>query len=105
MRLKIKEFRKELQLSQSELAEKIETTQRNISNWESGDFEPDCETILRLAEVLDVTIDELFGREVLSQEDRKSKGIDYTILQTLSEFSETQKLTFLHFLREIANSH
>ncbi len=105
MKLKIKEYRKEMQLSQRELAEKIETTQRNISNWENGDFEPDCEAILRLADTLDITIDELFGREPFNQKDQKAKGIDYTILQILNGLSETQKLTLLQFLREITNSH
>lgn len=104
MELKIKEFRKELQISQQELADRIKTSQRNISNWENGDFEPDCETILRLADALDVTVDELFGREELNCEERKSKRIDYAILQILSEFSDTQKLTILQFLREMKNT-
>ncbi|MBQ7913830.1 MAG: helix-turn-helix transcriptional regulator, partial [Clostridia bacterium] len=66
MKLRIKELREELQLTQKELAEKIGNVQRNISNWESGASEPDCETILKLSEIFDVTIDELFGREAQS---------------------------------------
>lgn len=104
MKLKIIEFRKELQLSQRELAEKIKTSQRNISNWENGEFEPDCEAIVRLADTFDVTIDELFGRETYNHDDKQNKRIDYAILQILDEFSESQKLTLLQFLREIAQS-
>ena len=63
MRLMIKEYREELQLTQKQLAEKINNLQRNVSNWENGTSEPDCDTILRLAEIFDVSIDELFGRE------------------------------------------
>jgi len=63
MKLRIKELREEMRWTQKELAERISNVQRNISNWESGASEPDCETILKLAELFDVSIDELFGRE------------------------------------------
>lgn len=63
MRLKIKELREEYRITQKELAQRIDNVQRNVSNWENGTSEPDCETILRLAELFDVSIDELFGRE------------------------------------------
>ncbi|WP_438848029.1 helix-turn-helix transcriptional regulator [Anaerocaecibacter muris] len=63
MKLKIKELREECRMTQKELAQRIENVQRNVSNWENGTSEPDCDTILRLAEIFDVSIDELFGRE------------------------------------------
>lgn len=63
MKLKIKELREENGLTQKELAAKIGNMQRNISNWENGIIEPDCTTILKLADVFNVSIDELFGRE------------------------------------------
>ena len=63
MTLRIREYREELQLSQSELAKRISNVQRNVSNWENGISEPDCATILKLAEIFEITIDELFGRE------------------------------------------
>ncbi len=46
MKLKIRELREEYQLTQKELAQKISNVQRNVSNWENGTSEPDCETIL-----------------------------------------------------------
>ncbi len=63
MQLKIKELREENGLTQKKLAELLGNAQRNVSNWESGASEPDCETIVKLADVFGVTIDELFGRE------------------------------------------
>ncbi len=36
MTLRIREYREELQLSQSELAKRISNVQRNVSNWENG---------------------------------------------------------------------
>ncbi len=62
MIIRIKELREEFGLTQKELAAKIGNVQRNVSNWENGSSEPDCETLVRLADVFGVTMDELFGR-------------------------------------------
>ncbi|MBQ7913385.1 MAG: helix-turn-helix transcriptional regulator [Clostridia bacterium] len=101
MKLKIKEFREELQLTQKELAEKIGNVQRNVSNWESGASEPDCETILKLAEVFDVSIDELFGKEYSATERQYPVGLDYAILKSIRELTETQKFALMQFLKEM----
>ena len=63
MELRIKELREELQLTQKEVAEKIDNVQRNVSNWENGTSEPDCENLIKLAELFGVSVDELLGRE------------------------------------------
>lgn len=63
MELRIKELREELQLTQKEVAEKIDNVQRNVSNWENGTSEPDCENLVKLAELFGVSVDELLGRE------------------------------------------
>lgn len=62
MRLKIRELREEYQLTQKTLAELLSNSQRNVSNWESGASEPDCETLLKISEIFQVSLDELFGR-------------------------------------------
>ena len=67
MKLRIREYREELGLTQSELAKQIGTLQRNISNWENGINEPDCATIVKLAEIFKISLDELFGREQINE--------------------------------------
>ena len=64
MKLKIRELREEKNLTQKELAAMIGNVQRNISNWENGLNEPDCESIMKLADIFGVSLDELFGRDV-----------------------------------------
>ena len=63
MKLKIKELREEFGMTQKELANKLSNTQRNISNWENGVSEPDCETILKIADLFEVSLDELLQRK------------------------------------------
>ncbi len=55
----IKFYRKQLKLTQSELAEKLCAKKSLISNYENGYSTPDINTLCKLAEIFDVTLDEL----------------------------------------------
>lgn len=101
MKLKIKELREELHLTQSELAEKINNVQRNVSNWENGVNEPDCDTLIKLAEMFDISLDELFGRDTVTLERQSISGVEKQIISLLHKLSDTQKFALLQFLREI----
>ena len=46
-------------LSQEELAEKIQVSRQTLSKYETGESLPDIEKCSRLAEILDVSLDEL----------------------------------------------
>lgn len=99
MKLRIREFREELGLTQSELAKSVGTLQRNVSNWENGVNEPDCATIVKLSELFKISIDELFGREQYA-EPYVFQGIDRQLMNTISQLNETQKFVLLQFLKE-----
>ncbi len=55
----INEKRKALGLTQKELAEKLNVSNRTVSKWETGDGFPDISILPELAECLDISIDEL----------------------------------------------
>ena len=60
----IKYFRKESGMTQDELAEELNVTRQALSNWERGKTEPDIETLTKIAEILDVSVEELiYGEE------------------------------------------
>lgn len=60
----VREYRIAASLTQAELAEKLKTTQRKVSYWESGKIEPDLDTLIAIAEFFDVSLDDLLGRPV-----------------------------------------
>ena len=60
----LKELRKEKKLTQTELASKLDISQKSYSNWESGKAEPTLDNIIKLANILDTTTDELLGRKI-----------------------------------------
>lgn len=60
----IKKLREERGMTQDELAEKLNVTRQAVSNWETGKTQPDIETLTRLAEIFDVSVERIiYGSE------------------------------------------
>lgn len=57
--MKITEYRKELNLSQSELAEMVGVGQSTIAMWESGERMPRVKFLKKLSEIFGCSIDHL----------------------------------------------
>ena len=55
----IKKFREQKNISQVELAEKLNVTRQAVSNWERGKTQPDIDTLHKIADILEISIDEL----------------------------------------------
>ena len=63
-------LREARQLTQTRLAELIEVDPRAYNRWERGTIAPHLDTLIRIADVLQVSLDELVGRKPLSTESR-----------------------------------
>ena len=55
-------LRAEKNLTQTQLAEKLNTTQRKISYWENGATEPSLADLIAISEILEVSLDFLLGK-------------------------------------------
>ena len=69
----ISEKRKEKGITQSELAEKLNITDRAISKWENGICMPDVGTIPELCKILNITINDLFSGEVVNMKENEKR--------------------------------
>ena len=56
-------YRKKQGLTQEELAQRLGVTNQSVSKWESAQCCPDISLIPKLADIFDISIDELFGKE------------------------------------------
>lgn len=65
--------RKEKNITQSELAEKLNITDRAISKWENGVCLPDASNMTDLCKILDININDLFSGEVIDMKDNEKK--------------------------------
>ncbi|TBW82470.1 helix-turn-helix transcriptional regulator, partial [Staphylococcus epidermidis] len=60
----IKKYRKEQNLSQEDLAEKIHVTRHTISNWERNKNIPDLNSLILLNEIFNTSLDNLVKGDV-----------------------------------------
>lgn len=59
---KLKELRLAEKLTQQQLAEKLKIGRVNYTRYETDVVRPDYETLIKIAEFYDVSLDELFDR-------------------------------------------
>ena len=51
-------------LTREELANALDVSRQTVSKWEKGFSVPDADLLMKLAEVLDVTVDDLLGKKI-----------------------------------------
>ena len=77
---KLKMLRKENNLTQEELAEKLNVSRQAITKWESGDGTPDIENLKQISILFNTTIDELVKEDKNITTEIKEK---YTYMEEL----------------------
>lgn len=95
----IKTKRKQLGMTQDELAEKLFVTEKAISRWETGRGTPDISLLIPLSKALKVDVSEL-----LNGEDHKNdieKIIEYNELRKTTKFNFQFKLIFVCYILSI----
>ena len=80
----ISSLRKKKGLTQNELADKMNVTDKAVSKWERDLSCPDVNTISRLAEVLDVSVEELLNAKEQRKTSDNSKDLIGLIFKAIS---------------------
>ena len=70
----IAKCRKEKNLTQAQLAEKLNITDRAVSKWETGKNMPDSSVMLELCKILGITVNELLSGEKIDMESYEKKA-------------------------------
>ncbi len=86
----IAQSRRNKKLTQAQLAEKLNITDRAISKWETGKCMPDSSIILELCNVLDISVNELFSGEVIEMENYTLKA-EENILELKKQKEDSDK--------------
>lgn len=104
---RIKELRTDKKLTQAELGEKINSTQRQISKWELGAIEPNIADLQKLADFFGCTVDYLIGREaedgvviVSGNELSKDESMLIDKLRRLDPLNKELAYQYVDFLSE-----
>ena len=64
--MEIKKIRESRRMRQYELANRMGVKQASVSAWESGKAVPSAENLMKLADILECSVDALLGREPAS---------------------------------------
>lgn len=78
----IRDLRKLKGFTQEELAVRLNVVRQTVSKWEKGLSVPDAETLQRIADILEISVDQLLGADIKNEDDNNE------IAQQLSRINE-----------------
>lgn len=86
----IAQRRKCVNLTQMQLAEKLNITDRAVSKWETGKSLPDSSLMLELCDILEITVNDLLSGEVVTMENY-NKEMEEKLIEVLKEKEASDK--------------
>lgn len=81
--------RKDVSLTQMQLAEKLNITDRAVSKWETGKTMPDSSIMLDLCRILEITVNDLLSGEVVTVD--YNKEMEKNLLELIKEKERADK--------------
>ena len=97
-------LRKEKNLTQEQLGEKLGVTNKTVSRWETGTYLPPAEMLLSMSELFSVSINEILSGRRLSNEEYK-KSAEENLRQTVAASSFEVKERLDYFKKKWLREH
>jgi len=98
---RLKELRVEKELTQEKLGEIFNVRKGTVSNWENGNRFPDENTIIKLADFFNVSIDYLLGRTDKRQPHHLTKEDIIKLAPEYAWLFEEEGLEYVELVEEI----
>ena len=95
----LRSLRKEKEITQEELAEKLGVSGRTISRWETGNNMPDISLLVEIAEFFDVSIPEIIKGERKSESMREEAK---EIAETMSDYAKAEEEKLVKSIRNLS---
>ena len=94
---KLQKVRRENNITQEQLADKLNVTRQSVSKWESGLAYPDTEKLIQISKLFNVSLDELVndGNDINKQKNRKKK---FNFMETFDMIFEAVSKVWKMFL-------
>ena len=86
----IAQRRKQVNLTQAQLAEKLNITDKAISKWETGKSMPDSSIMLQLCDILKISVNDLLSGEEIAMENNNQKN-EQLLLEMAKELEKKNK--------------
>ncbi len=98
------ELRREKELTQEQLAEKLGTSNKTSSRWENGNYMPPVEMLMELSDFYGVSINELLSGKRLEQSEEKTAA-EENLKQILTESPFSFEERKAHFTKKWKREH
>ena len=89
----LKKIRKENNLSQEDLAEKLGVSRQSVSKWESNQAYPEMDKVIQLCKMFNLNIDELLNQDINDKKDSETRKNKFN----------NQVDSFLNFITKTVN--
>lgn len=90
----ISSCRKDRGLTQVQLAEKLNISNRAVSKWETGKSIPDASIMLELCEILGITVNELLSGERITTMEDYQKNAEQNMIDLQDKKAKSKKSLF-----------
>lgn len=94
----IAECRKEKNLTQAQLAEKLNITDRAISKWENGKGMPDSSIMIELCELLGINVNELLSGRKLNMDNYNKQAEENLLKMAKKEEEQNKKMMMYEYV-------
>lgn len=101
--LRIKELREEKNISQLELAKKLNLTQQSISLYEKEEREPSIDVLKNIANFFNVSLDYLLGKSDIRNYDEDEKEFRFAFHKETEGMTDEEIKDALRFYKEMKN--
>lgn len=95
---RLAEIRKSKKLKQMELAEMLNVSQQVISNIERGVTAPDIEQLKKIADIYNISLDQLVGREFFYD---NADNVERKIISYIKQMDDEGKVLSLGLLSQV----
>lgn len=102
---KLRDLRKQKGMTQIELAEALDCSQAIITAYENNIRKPPLNKIAVIAELFNVSINDLYGTKPLKQNNKIKNPKLWKKFEQLEKLSDTEKRTVIKMIDTLAKSH
>ena len=98
---RLKELRIEKGLLQSDIAKIINKSERTVGFYETGERDMNTETLAKLADFFDVTIDYLLGKSDIKKPDKDTEEFQFAYHSEMNGLTPEEIADALRFYKEM----
>jgi transcriptional regulator with XRE-family HTH domain len=99
---RVRELRNKMGISMKQLGSIIDVSESTISLYETGKREPDHETLKKLADFFNVSVDYLLDRDLDKEKsplDKELEGVDFALYGEARDLTEEEKQDIIDFIK------